>query len=212
MSYTLSPRSLSLYAECARCFWKDLNEGTKRPSGPFPSLPGGMDAILKRHFDSHMERGELPQALKELEGEYALFTDTDLLRRWRNNRQGLRWTVPGGDALQGAIDNVLQRGDELVVLDYKTRGFALKEDTAEHYRMQMDIYNLLLRKEGHRTADHSLLLFYYPRAVEDDGRVSFNTQLVRLPVDVERAERLFYDALASLRAHKPEGNCAYCSR
>jgi hypothetical protein len=47
MAYKLSPSSLSLLKECPRCFWLQFNKGIRRPSTVFPSLPGGMDRILK---------------------------------------------------------------------------------------------------------------------------------------------------------------------
>jgi xanthosine utilization system XapX-like protein len=57
------------------------------------------------------------------------------------------------------------KNDRLIVLDYKTRGFPLKEDTAAHYQDQLDIYNFLLRKNGYRTEDYGYLLFYLAAGV-----------------------------------------------
>ena len=47
----LSPSALNLFLECAKCFWLEKNRGIHRPAGAFPSLPGGMDAVLKKYFD-----------------------------------------------------------------------------------------------------------------------------------------------------------------
>ena len=60
MPYKLSPSSLSVLKECPRCFWLQVNKKIRRPIGAFPSLPGGMDRILKTHFDSFRSREELP--------------------------------------------------------------------------------------------------------------------------------------------------------
>ena len=46
-----------------------------------------------------------------------------------------------------------------MVLDYKTRCFALKEDTAHHYQDQIDICSFLLRKNGYETKDYSYCFF-----------------------------------------------------
>ncbi|MBM3206912.1 MAG: hypothetical protein FJZ43_04810, partial [Candidatus Staskawiczbacteria bacterium] len=55
----LSPSKLNLFLECHLCFW--LSEhGVHRPSGPFPSLPGGMDRKLKIYFDKYRKEGKLP--------------------------------------------------------------------------------------------------------------------------------------------------------
>ena len=56
MPYKLSPSSLSLLSDCPRCFWLQLNKGVKRPEGIFPSLPSGIDRILKDHFDRYAEK------------------------------------------------------------------------------------------------------------------------------------------------------------
>ncbi len=47
MTFTLSPSSLNLMEECPRCFWLEKHKVWKRPSSVFPSLPSGMDNILK---------------------------------------------------------------------------------------------------------------------------------------------------------------------
>ena len=216
MTYSLSPSSLGLLKECPRCFWLALNKGIKRPSGPFPSLPSEMDLILKRHFDKFMEKGLLPPELKQLKG-IKLFENKELLELWRNNRKGIQWTDSKGNILHGAVDNLLVKGSKLIVLDYKTRGFPLKEDTAEHYKDQMDFYNFLLRKNNHKTEDYSYLLFYYPECVQENGDVVFHTDLVKMKVDVENAEKIFKKALAILEGKMPKsgeecGFCKFCEK
>ena len=131
-----------------------------------------MDSILKNHFDKFREMGKMPPELANLEG-YQLFTDKELLKVWRNNRKGIQWTDEEGNLLRGAVDNILQKGSKLVVLDYKTRGYPLKEDTAAHYQNQMDIYTFLLQKNGYETEDYAYLLFYHPSSVNEDGSVVF---------------------------------------
>src|SRR3989338_6340392 len=90
----LSPSSLNLMLDCPRCFWLQLVKGVKRPSGAFPSLPSGMDRVLKRHFDKFMERGELPPEVREygLGNGYKLFDDRATLDVWRSNFNGIQYT------------------------------------------------------------------------------------------------------------------------
>lgn len=219
MTYKLSPSSLSLMEECPRCFWLHHNKDKKRPSGIFPSLPSGMDSILKVHFDKFMEKGKLPPELKIKECEGCkLFDDKDLLKIWRNNFKGISWQDKEGNILHGAVDNILVKGKKLIVLDYKTRGFPLKEDTAEHYQNQLDIYNFLLRKNGYDTEDFAFLLFYVPKEVMETGEVIFNTQIVKMKIDVLNAERLWKKALKLLsgvcparHAEDDPERCEWCA-
>lgn len=208
---SLSPSSLNLFKECPRCFWLQLREGVKRPDSIFPSLPSGMDRVLKAHFDSFRDKGELPPELSKLKG-YALFDDPALLEVWRNNRKGITWTDSKGNVLRGAVDNLLKKGDKLVVLDYKTRGFPLKEDTAAHYQDQLNIYNFLLQKNGYKTEDYAYLLFYHPSRVLASGEVVFHTDLVKMEVDVDNAEKLFRKGLKALEGSIPDASkeCGFC--
>jgi len=209
MPLTLSPSTLNLYTECKRCFWLQFNKKIKRPAGIFPSLPSGMDSILKTHFDSYMEKGQLPPELKDLKAK--LFDNKELLKVWRNNLKGIQWK-DGNNTLRGAIDNLLIKDNKLIVLDFKTRGFPLKEDTKDHYQNQLNIYNLLLRKNGYKTEEYAYLLFYHPIKVNDTGEVIFHTDLVKMDISIEDAEKLFKDAIQTLKKDIPDKTeeCQYC--
>jgi hypothetical protein len=210
MPYKFSPSSLSLLKECPRCFWLLFNKEIKRPVGIFPSLPSGMDGILKKYFDSYMAKGELPPDLQL--SDVRLFSDTEKLNAWRSNFKGISWTDENGNILRGAVDNILVKGSKLIVLDYKTRGYPLKEDTADHYQDQMDLYNFLLRKNGYETEDYAYLLFYHPNTINANGDVLFNTDLVKMNVNVSNAEGIFNNALTILKGEIPQcaEGCEYC--
>ena len=217
-SFKLSPTSLNLMQECPRCFWLDKQDRWKRPAGIFPSLPNGMDKILKIHFDKFMEKGELPPELcdnKECK-HLKLFDDENLLSIWRTNLKGISWTDENGNILHGAVDNILinKLNNKLIVLDYKTRGFPLKEDTHEHYQLQLDVYNFLLKKNGYETEDFSYLLFYVPKEVLPTGEVVFDTNLVKMNVSAERGKKAFNDALKLLNGRCPKKHeekiCPWC--
>ena len=211
-TFKLSPSSLSLMKECPRCFWLTQHKVWKRPSGPFPSLPSGMDKILKEHFNKFMDKGELPPELCENghTKKMKLFNNHDLLAIWRSNFKGIRYEDKKGNILRGAVDNILMRGKKLIVLDYKTRGYPLKEDTADHYQNQLDIYNYLLRKEGYDTEDYAFLLFYVPNKVTDTGEVIFDTTLVKMKVNVKNAEKIFKKAIKLLNEDCPDKACEWC--
>ena len=61
--YFLSPSALGLFKNCPRCFWLEKVKNIKRPRGIFPSLPGGMDAVIKTYFDTFRAKKELPPEL-----------------------------------------------------------------------------------------------------------------------------------------------------
>ena len=212
MPYKLSPSSLSLLKECPKCFWLHFNKEIRRPSTIFPSLPSGMDKILKIHFDSFRDKGLLPPELKELNGEVKLFEDIELLKAWRNNLKGIQWIDKQGNIFRGAVDNLLQKGKKLIVLDYKTRGYPLKEDTAEHYQDQLDIYNYLLRKNNYETENYAYLLFYHPDKVSETGDVIFHTDLIKMNIKVKNAENIFNKAIKVLenKMPKPSEECGFC--
>jgi hypothetical protein len=210
--FKLSPSSISLMEECPRCFWLDKHEIWKRPMSIFPSLPSGMDSILKIHFDKFRDKKELPPELcnKGECNKMKLFDDIQLLNEWRDNRQGIKWQDEEGNILMGAVDNILEKNGKLIVLDYKTRGFPLKEDTHKYYQNQMDIYTFLLQKNKLETEDYALLLFYIPKEVAKTGEIIFDTSLIKLKVDVKNADYLFKKAIKVLNSDCPEDFCEWC--
>jgi len=215
-TFRLSPSSLNLMQECPRCFWLAQHKVWKRPSGIFPSLPSGMDKILKIHFDKFRDKAQMPPELCEHQScvNMKLFTDKEKLKIWQSNFKGVLWKDKKGNELHGAVDNILVKAKKLIVLDYKTRGYALKEDTAEHYRLQQNIYNFLLRKNGYETEDYFFLLFYVPKEVMATGEVIFDTELVKMKVDVEMAEKVWKNAIKLLNGEcpvLPKGReCEWC--
>ncbi len=209
-SYKLSPHSLNLYTECKRCFWEGQH-GIKRPSGPFPSLPSGMDKIIKQRFDDYrLRKTILPTELSSLDG--ITLWNHEKLKEWQNQRKGLKWTNEEGHILGGALDDVLQTAaGELVVLDYKTRGFPLK-DTPSYYTLQLECYTLLMQKNGFQTADYAFLLFYYPDKFTENGEAKFHNQLLKVAVEPAHAEETFAGAVSLLQNRKPRLNkdCHFC--
>ncbi len=213
MTYKLSKTSLSLLEECPRCFWLAIIKKIKRPEGIFPSLPNGMDHKIKDHFDRYRDKNELPPELKKHNLDVELFKDTAKLDIWRNNRRGIEYLdKTSGVILYGAVDDMLEKDGKLIVIDFKTRGFDLKEDTHHVYQDQLNIYTFLLQKNGYKTEDYAYLLFYIPEKVLETGEFVFKTELVKMNVNVEHAERLFQKAVKVLNEEMPESgeDCGYC--
>ncbi len=214
MTYKLSPSSLTLLEECPRCFWLQVVKKIRRPSGPMSSLPNGIDIRLKHHFDRFRENNEMPPELKLHKVDAKLFMDMNLLRKWRVSMKGIEYNDKDNDIyLHGAIDDLLEKDGKIIVLDFKTRGFDLKEDTAHMYQDKLNVYNFLLRKNGFKTHDYSYLLFYMPEKILESGEFVFKTELVKMNVNVEHAERLFQKAIKLLHEEEPPNpkqECKFC--
>lgn len=207
MGYKLSPSRMNLYAECPRCFYLRVNEKVERPSGPFPSLPSGVDRELKDHFDRYREKGETPPEIEEAEIDAKLFSDKGFLEKARDWRSEPRWEDPAtGAVLRGGVDDLLENDEGLIVLDYKTRGYPPKgkNGAPDYYERQVNLYNLILRENGYSTADFGLILYFYPKRVQEDGDLVFENELRKVPVDTGRAKRTVREAVETLEGEIPE--------
>jgi len=171
-----------------------------------------MDKVLKAYFDKLRHEGKHPEELKDFKGQ--LFPDLGKLEEWRNNRKGLRYfDDESGITLMGAVDDIfVNEKGQLVPLDFKTRGYPLKEDTHEHYQHQLDIYAYLLEKNGYKTANFAILLFYHPLCVNSHCNVEFHADTVKMQTNTGNAEKLFKEAVRTVKGdipHKTE-DCPFC--
>lgn len=213
--YKISPSGVSSLLECHRCLWLQLKKDVKRPRGIYPSLPDGMDAAFKNYFDSFRKKGMLPP---EIEGKVnaQLFADMGQLNRWREfnfGRGGLRAEIPEFEMIvAGAIDDLLVAPDGKVIpFDFKTRGYPTKENTHEHYQTQLDLYALLLQRNGMRSAKIGYLLFFWPDIYHTDG-IRMKTNLVAMEVSPKRALETLAEVHRIISGPMPEADaeCEYC--
>lgn len=221
----LSPSALNLFLECQKCFWLEHSKGIHRPRGIFPSLPGGMDLLIKKYFDKYRNVGKVPPEVAAQIDGMDLFPDSEILNKWRNWRSALAYEDPEtGTVLSGMLDDLgLKRkngqldlgnkGVEYVVLDYKTRGFDVKEGGEEYYRNQLNCYALLLRENKmppHKTA---YLIYYIPKEVAEKGATRFDVVVKGVEIDADVALKTFRDAVALIKGPMPQthSECEYCS-
>lgn len=208
----LSPTSgLNLFQECPRCFWLHYNQGVHRPRGPFPSLPGGMDLVIKDYFD--MYRGALPPEIEnKISGK--LIEDVKLMNQWRDWRTGLEYKDKDLNAtLFGALDDCLFYNGKYAPLDYKTRGSAPREgDSEKYYQTQLDSYALLLEANSYPVQDFAYLVYYYPEKVLPSSMIKFNIKPVKLETNTARVKKIFQEAVGLLRRPLPRrhSECIYC--
>jgi len=99
-----------------------------------------------------------------------------------------------------------------IILEYKTRGYPVKEDSHEHYQDQIDILQFFLRLNGFKTEDYAYILFYYPNKVQENGDINFHSHLRKVNVNVKNAKSLFKQAIEILNQPMPEPNpnCQFC--
>ena len=211
----LSPSSLNLFLDCPRCFWLEKVKGIKRPRGIFPSLPGGMDRVIKLYFDEFRKKGALPPDLTgpDFEG-VKLFGDQNRLELWRSWRTGLEFKDSDGSVLSGAIDDLLVKNGKYIPFDYKTKGSpTTEEDAVKYYQNQIDAYALLLDSNELPTIGHGFLLYYSPKTVGERGAVSFQVQPIKIKTDVERVKVTFRKAAALIKTSATPVQspaCEYC--
>jgi len=211
----LSPTTLNLFLECPRCFWLRMKEKKYRPSGPFPSLPNGIDLFLKEYCDHFRGKVDLPPVLEGVGIKGKIVPDQQLVDNWRRG-EGLR--VKGsssGIILYGKLDDALLLEDDYYTpFDFKTRGFPPKETHAS-YQLQMDVYSLLLQENGYKISNVAYLAYFYPkRGVIDfeKDNLPFNLAISEVKTNPEQAKRVFREATECLNKPLPEpySDCAFC--
>ena len=180
----LSATTLKLFQECPRCFWLHINRKLERPRGPFPSLPSGIDRVLKVYFDGYRKQGALPPLIqRHLKGTLATHPMT------------LGFTDELCDArLWGKLDDsVILPDGRLAPLDHKTRASAPSDVsyTTQYYQFQMDVYTLLLERNGHRTSRTAYVVYYFPvEGALHDG-FPFDVLVHTISTDPDRAYQIF---------------------
>jgi hypothetical protein len=212
--YTLSPSTLNIFLDCPRCFWLHINKNIKRPRGIFPSLPGGMDSIIKEYFDKYRLKEEMPP---EVAGKVIgkLFTNIKILEKWRSWKDtNLVYNDSVCNAsLSGALDDCLVDKDFYIPLDYKTRGYALVEDPRKYYQTQLDCYCLILDASGFKTKGLAYLLYFWPTEVFENGMMKFKVEPIEVKTNISSAKNIFQNAVICLDREMPKASlsCEYCN-
>ncbi len=202
----LSASTLKIFQECPRCFWLHVNKKIERPRGPFPSLPSGIDRVLKGYFDGYRKQGCLPPLIQgALEGTLAT---SALTLGFNDARTHAR--------LWGKLDDCVILPDQrLAPLDHKTRASAPDDVsyTQRYYQFQMDVYTLLLERNGHSTSRTAYVVYYFPV----DGSAlhegfPFKIAVHNIATDPEGAYRIFTAGCQCLAGPLPDSSetCEFC--
>ena len=200
-AHYVSPSALTEFRKCPKCFWIDRNKKIKKPRGAFPTLPGGMDRVLKAYFDGHRAKQTLPPEIAHVMPiSTILYPDIEKLKLMRNALRPLLACAIGHVKLVGGIDDLLVDAQGRVsVFDYKTKGNLIKDDKDpfEYYRMQMNDYGLLLEAGGFTLTGIAYLGYWSPAQViagpdvaEVEGNqtgVAMNCQVFSMKIDTQVA-------------------------
>lgn len=172
-----------------------------------------MDLLTKKYFDKYREIGKMPPEIEgKVEGEPLM--DRELLKRWRYWKTGPCYTDKDLNAiLQGALDECFVSGNLYIPVDYKTRGFDLKEDSLSYYQLQLDSYTFLLEAEGCPTPKFGYLIYFIPKNIKEGGIVEFEVEPHKLPTNPDNALKVFRQAVKTLRSPQPKSHsaCKFCS-
>lgn len=158
----LSPSGLYSFTECKSCFWIDYH--ISGPAGLPWALNMAMDSILKVRYDYFREKGEFPPEVKDLKKQdVQLFTDIEKLNNWRSSVNYLKViNEKMGYELRGKIDDVfVEKDGRLIPADYKSSGYAPKEDKQKYYRFQLAAYGYMFKNAGYKVSDRAYLLHYF---------------------------------------------------
>ncbi len=216
----LSRSKIDLFVECPRCFWLDVAQGVRRPSGPPFTLNNAVDALLKAEFDRYRAAGE-PHPLFDDAGLDAVPFRHPELDRWRHNFTGVRWMdEETGWTLFGAIDDLWQAASgELIVADYKATARAeapSAEKLYPSYQRQMDVYQFLVRRQGFEVNDRGWFVYANgdgsAGAFED--RLRFTTYMIPYDGDDAWVLGTFRSAVElaeSGASPAPGEECEYCA-
>ena len=179
--FKVSRSKIELFKQCPRCFWLDARLKIKRPSGPPFNINKAIDELFKKEFDLHRAAGtQHPLQIKfNIDAKPYNHKDMDA---WRENFVGV-FTMhePTNLHVFGAVDDVwVNDNDELIVVDYKATAKD-KEITdlgpvggwKDSYRRQMEVYQWLLRANGHKVSNTG----YFVYANADVSKDGFNNLL-----------------------------------
>ena len=218
MTYKLSVSSLKLMKECPACFWWQVKKKVRRPSGPMSQLPNRVEDQILNRFNEFRAKGKLPPELKELKG-MILLKDLEQHNTWKN--RGLHYIdEEKGFDLVAKPDDILEKGNKYVILDYKTAGAGADACTKEKfeadikkydYNLQADVYSFVFQKTGMETEDYAYFLFWFVKEIDSEGKFVFDTKLLKVKIDVNNAENTLNDALKILdQENAPKNGCPYC--
>lgn len=206
MEYRLSPSSLNLLRDCARCFWLKYRRGVERPQSPVASIATGLDIKIKQYFNSYRAKGVLPPIIAErFKGRNVQLVPKPVSFLTFADEEGILFV--------GKLDEALVLdGTHYAPLDYKTRA---SPPTSVHaaYQLQMDAYDLLFQKNGYVTNGTAFLAYFTPQFGELHNGFPFALDVKEIQTKSERASHFIEsakDILLSEDIPSASTGCQFC--
>jgi len=218
--WRLSRSKIDLFLECPRCFYIDNKLGTKRPAGfPF-NLNSAVDALFKKEFDLHRKE-KTPHPLMTKFGIDAIPFGHKNMDTWRENFEGVEYShKETGLTVCGAVDDIwINPKGELIVVDYKSTSkdekVSLDADWQKAYKLQMEIYQWLLRKNGFDVSETGYFVYANGRTDLDafNARLEFDIDVIPYTSEGYWNEDILFQIKELLEQNKiPESgpDCDYC--
>lgn len=176
--YKVSRSKIELFTQCPRCFWLDARYKITRPNTPPFNINKAIDELFKKEFDVHRAAGTQHPLQVKFKIAAQPYSHKDL-DTWRANFTGVSTLhQPTNLHIFGAVDDVwINEDNELIVVDYKATA-KNSEITdlgpvggwQDSYRRQMEVYQWLLRANGHQVSD----IGYFVYANGDANADGFN--------------------------------------
>ena len=198
--WKLSPSGLYGFEECTACFWLEQHHG-KGPGLPW-LLNSAMDSILKTRYDEFRAKGKMPPEVKKLEDEgITLFKDGDLLSKWRGSTKELKIiNEKVGYEMGGKLDDLLLEPDgRFIPMDFKSSGYAPKDDKQKYYVAQLNAYAFMFREHGYKVSDRAYLLHYFVKDTKNPSlNVEFTSHIDPVKLDLKDFEKKLVNVVALL--------------
>lgn len=211
---SLSPAKLNEYNNCPLCFYAVHVLGIKKYEGIFPTLPRGVDRVLKEFGDRFA--GTLPEMLI---GKVPGFLVKDPIRRkkmrnWQSNIKPVVTLSTGRRVgLIGAFDDLLEECPGYASLDWKSKGDKPKDSGAQYYQTQLDVYELMMRTEEWPVTGKGYLAYVWPKTWEAGNLVEFGCDVYTLDASADRAMQLIETVVGVMEGEfipKPSPTCELC--
>jgi CRISPR/Cas system-associated exonuclease Cas4 (RecB family) len=211
--YKLSRSRIENFVRCQRCFWLAQRLKINQPSSPPFLINSAIDALLKIEFDIYRLKDEQHPWQIEFEIDAKPFAHKDL-ERWRHVFTGVqRLHEPTNLLISGGVDDVWVDSKATA----KDKEITDLEDSRWHdsYRRQMEVYQWLLRGEGHIVSDTGYFVYANGKAKGDGffNKVEFRTNIFPYKGSDKWIEPTLVKIKDVLEGDMPKqaADCEYCA-
>lgn len=219
--FRLSRSKIDLYLNCPRCFYLDRRLGVSQPPGyPF-SLNSAVDKLLKKEFDIH-RASATQHPLMKVYGIDAVPLAHEKMDEWRDSlRAGITFRIDHSNVvITGGVDDVwINPQGEFLIVDYKATSkdneVSLDADWQIGYKRQMEIYQWLFRKNGHKVSNTGFFVYCNGNADKKafDAKLEFDIKIIPYEGDTSWVEKTILDAIECLKDDKLPSSgedCDFC--